>query len=107
MGNCRENKACRRGAVRNEEQHIKQQALFIANKKQQEYEEETGHKKEEYEELVENQKSYILTQAKLVIEKISPSFAKLDAKEQKRILSRIYNELNLNNNRANEPELSF
>ena len=91
---------------KNEEQYIKQQALLIANKKQQEYEEETGHKKEEYDLLVKKQKSYILTIAKLIAEKI-PAFAKLDEKEQKRIILHIYNDLNLDNNKSNEPELSF
>ena len=90
----------------NGEQLIQQQANLKAQKMLQDYDEEADHKKEKYDLLVEKQKAYILTQAKLIAEKLL-SFAKLDEQEKKRILLRIYNELDLDNNKANEPELSF
>ena len=91
----------------NEEQLIQQQANLKAQKMLQDYDEEVDHKKEKYDLLVEKQKAYILTQAKLIVEKLFPSFNKLDEQEKKKILLRTYNDLNLDNNKSNEPELSF
>lgn len=78
---------------REAEKRIQQQAEQIARQKTQQAIADLNKARSEYEKLSKNLKAYIKYFAQKMLEKISPTFAKLDREEKKNRLDKAYSEV--------------